>query len=169
MMSRTRRSRSRPRGAGPDEADGTTASQPTSLPCLTIARSPANDARVILDALTAMPALHLLRGEGDAWLDAHRAELRALLQHLTTRLSGMIEGARARGGSHPVLASHGVAVTGAPDDGTVVAPVARRTAPDAGSVRAPRPAARHRARNDDRHAPPAPPHPAAWDGGSFLR
>jgi len=120
-----------------------------SLPCLTIARSPANDVRVILDALSAMPALRLLAGGGDAWLGEHRGELRALLQHVTTRLSGTIEGA----------APHADVAPPAPQAG--VAPPPPPTT---------RPAARHRhAADSTSDRPAAPPPGAEWDGGFMLR
>ena len=119
-----------------------------SLPCLTIARTPANDARVIVDAFVSTPVLVQLLADRGAMVREHRAELRAVLQQLTGHLAAMVEragGERAAG------------------------------APTAASVAtAPRPAERERSarRAAARRAIPAAPDEqavAAWDGDPMLR
>lgn len=142
-----------------------------TLPCIIIARSPANDARVILDALVSTPALVRLLTDRDGWVSEHRAELRALLQQLTNRLGHVIEGAgreisrsgvREEGDESP--AGDGHAGT-APGDGHAVA--ASDQVRSEGSPSAARSASRTRR---TRH--PATPRPAPaddWGGGPLLR
>lgn len=62
-----------------------------TLPCVTIARSPANDVRVIVDAFVSTPALVQLLTDRGGLIREHRAELRALLQHVSGRLAAVIE------------------------------------------------------------------------------
>ncbi len=62
-----------------------------TLPCLTIARSPANDVRVIVDAFVSTPALVQLLTDRGVLIREHRAELRAVLQQLSGRLTALIE------------------------------------------------------------------------------
>jgi hypothetical protein len=64
-----------------------------TLPCLTIARSPANDVRVIVNAFASTPALAGLLTDRAGFVGEHRAELRELLQQLTARIGAWIESA----------------------------------------------------------------------------
>jgi len=177
-----RRPRARRRAAEVTPAAGSNTAVHPTLPALVIARSPANDVRVILEAMSAMPALRVLAGERDGWLGEHRAELRALLQHLTTRLSGTIEGAASRIAASPERpaadaprTSSTVSPAAAPHhDGDDRSPrTARPTArPTARSTAHPteRPSTRHRqGRESPRDLPPAAAPASEWDGGSLLR
>ncbi len=62
-----------------------------TLPCVTIARSPANDVRVIVDAFASTPALVQLLTDRGGLVREHRAELRAVLQQRSGQLAAMIE------------------------------------------------------------------------------
>jgi len=64
---------------------------------VTIARSPANDVRVIVDAFVSTPALVQLLTDRGGMVREHRAELRAMLQQLSGKLAAMIERPDAAG------------------------------------------------------------------------
>lgn len=155
-MSDAARRRRRMRGAVTMADDGAGAGRrPPALPRLTIARSPVNDLRVIVDALSMAPLARLLAGDGDAWLGEHRAELRALLQHLSTRLSAAIE--------------RGAAMAGDTIDTPEAPPVLTPHAGESPSGTSPRPAERHRRSRGTVHAPPAARPAVEWEGRSILR
>ncbi|MCC6929079.1 MAG: hypothetical protein IT359_08835 [Gemmatimonadaceae bacterium] len=141
---------------------------PSALPCVTIARSPANDVRVIVDAFVSTPVLvQLLTDRGGLILE-HRAELRALLQQLSGKLAAAIERPADVVQEVAQLATRAEALMMSPSEG------AAALAPeDAGPT--PRPAERRR---PARHAAPsrflaiatAPEASGAdWPGGRLLR
>lgn len=139
------------------------ARRPT-LPCLTIARSPANDMRVIVDAFVSTPTLVRLLTDRDGFVGDHRAELRELLQQLTSRLGAWIESAErsSAGGTRATGVVHG-APTPPP-----VTPLVDADAPWPADGVSARPAARHR--HAVRRAASPPPAPRAdWRPGPLLR
>lgn len=161
-----RRPRARRPGAAATPAAGSNTAVHPTLPALVIARSPANDVRVILEAMSAMPALRVLAGERDGWLGEHRAELRALLQHLATRLSGTIEGAAARIAASPERPADNAPLTSS----TVSMAAAPHRDGDDRSPHTARPSTRHRKGREFPHGlPPAAAPASEWDGGSLLR
>lgn len=86
-----------------------------TLPCVTIARSPANDVRVIVDAFASTPALVQLLTDRAGLVREHRAELRAVLQQLSGQLAAMIDrphAAAAEDAQRAVLASAPTAPSG---------------------------------------------------------
>lgn len=149
---------------------------PPALPCLTIARSPANDARVILDAFVSTPALVRFldsvtggagatqEGAWDGWVGEHRAELRAMLQHLTKRLQGVIEGAS---GDLGAMRAASAARTTSAEPVAPPAPADSTAREEQGrDVHHGRPAVRQRASRVAR-LPSAAAEP--WPGGPLLR
>lgn len=134
-----------------------------TLPCLTIARSPANDVRVIVDAFASTPTLVQLLTDRGTLIREHRAELRAVLQQVSGRLAAIIE----QPGASPDTPA--IETPGERSSAASVSKVAAPAASDAGHA----PTRTAERRRPARHAAAlaAPPSEAAagWRGGPLLR
>ena len=139
-----------------------------TLPCLTIARSPANDVRVIVNAFASTPALAGLLTDRAGFVGEHRAELRELLQQLTARIGAWIESAeRSTADDHPrAQEAHGFPVLAAARAAAAGAPPATTSAPP--DAIPGRPAARRRHAVHRAASTPAASL-AEWRGGALLR
>lgn len=141
-----------------------------TLPCLTIARSPANDVRAIVDAFVSTPALVHILTDRSVLIREHRAELRAVLQQLSGRLAALIEQPTAE--RDDATRELPVAMSSAASSRTLASPQVSDADQPSARLAHPRRPARHAAAT--RAALVAPAAKASetaadWRGGPLLR